>query len=122
MYICTCYYSYLQIIITAAPRAAPTVIDATAINSTLLNITWTMPDSNYNHIVTWTNLRTGMVVSIAVTKDTSSYLVKGFNGVDNYNVTVATNNSCGMKFSDPITVEGKNYITDKYIQLYDYNR
>jgi len=45
--------------------------------------------------------------SVTVVENTNSYTVTGLNGVDNYNVSVATNNSCGMMKSDPITVYGK---------------
>ena len=81
------------------------------ISSTSLNITWMTPDPDYSIIVAWTNLRTGMVISTAVAKNTSNYLVAEVIGEDDYSITVAANNSCGMKYSDPIIVHGK-YICD----------
>ena len=38
-----------------------------------------------------------------------SYTVTGLNGIDNYNVTVAANNSEGRAMSDSYTVYGKVY-------------
>ena len=46
-----------------------------------------------------------MISSMTVPENTSSYTVTGLNSIDNYNVTVTANNSCGM-MSDPITVYG----------------
>ena len=46
--------------------------------------------------------------NVTVTENTNSYTVTGLSGMDNYNVTVTTNNSCGMMMSDPITVDDKN--------------
>jgi len=44
---------------------------------------------------------------VTVTESTNSHTVTGLNGVDNYNVSVAAINSCGMMKSDPTTVYGK---------------
>ena len=48
--------------------------------------------------------------------NTNSYVVTGLNSVDNYNVRITANNSCGMMMIDPVTVYGK-YVA-KYICVY----
>ena len=45
--------------------------------------------------------------NIEVQANTTSYTVIGLNGVDNYNVSVAAKNPCGMMGGDSITVYGK---------------
>ena len=92
---------------TAPPMTAPTFTGITPLSSTSFTISWTITDPDHNYIVTWTNLRTGMMSSVTVPENTNSYMVTGLNGVDNYNVSVTANNSCGMMMSDPITVYGK---------------
>ena len=95
---------------TAPPMTAPTITGTTSLSSTSFTVSWTNNDTNYTytHIVTWTNLHTSVMESVIVPENTSSYVVTGLNGVDNYNVSVTANNSCGMMMSDPITVYGKN--------------
>ena len=89
--------------------ASPTITGTTPLSSTSFTVNWTITDPNHNYIITWINLRTGMMEgSMTVPENTNSYTVTGLNGVDNYNVSVAANNSCGMMMSDPITVYGKN--------------
>ena len=85
----------------------PTITVPTPLSSTSFTVSWTITDPDHNYIVTWTNLRTGMMSSVTVPENTNSYMVTGLNGVDNYNVSVTANNSCGMMMSDPITVYGK---------------
>ena len=46
--------------------------------------------------------------SMTVPENTNSYTVTGLNGIDNYIVSVAANDLCGMMMSDPITVYGKD--------------
>ena len=72
-------------------------------------INWTVTNSSNTHsyIITWTNLRTGDMDNITVPQNTTNYNVSGLNGVDNYNVSVAAYNKCGMNESDSITVYGK---------------
>ena len=48
-----------------------------------------------------------MMSSVTVPENTNSHMVTGLNGIDNYNVSVTANNSCGMMMSDPATVYGK---------------
>ena len=89
--------------------AVPTITGTTPLNSTSFTVSWTITDPNHNYIITWTNLHTSMMEgSMIVPENTNSYTVAGLNGIDNYNVSVAANNSCGMMMSDPITVYGKN--------------
>ena len=49
--------------------------------------------------------------NIEVQRNTTSYNVSGLNGVDNYDVSVAAKNPCGMMESDSITVYGKDVHT-----------
>ena len=88
------------------------------LNSTSFIVSWTITDPDHNYIVTWTNLHTGMMSNVTVGESassrvlaapeyTNSHLVTGLNGVDNYNVSVTANNSCGMMTSDSATVYGK---------------
>ena len=89
--------------------ASPTITGTTSLNSTSFIVSWAITDPNHNYIITWINLRTGMMVdSMTVPENTNSSNVTGLNGIDNYNVSVTANNSCGMMMSDPITVYGKN--------------
>ena len=94
---------------------APTITVLAPSSSRSFTVHWTITDPVHNYIVTWTDLRTGMMSSVTVPENTNSYMVTGLNGVDNYNVSVTANNSCGMMLSDPITVYGKNVR-----QLYEY--
>jgi len=86
---------------------APTITGTTPLNSTSFTVSWTINNPNYNYTVTWTNLHTNMNESITLSENTNSHTVIGLDGVDNYNVSVAASNSCGMMMSDPITVYGK---------------
>jgi len=87
---------------------APTITGTTPLSSRSFTVSWTINNPNCNYIVTWTNLRrTGVMNSITVAENTNSHTVTGLNGVNNYNVSVAASNSCGMMESDPITVYGK---------------
>ena len=88
---------------------APTVT-VTPLSSRSFNVSWTTTDPDHNYIITWTNLRTGMINNMTVSENTNSYTVTGLSGMDNYNVTVTANNSCGMMMSNPITVYGKNVL------------
>ena len=93
---------------TAPPITAPTVTVA-PLSSTSFNVSWTITDPDHNYIITWINLRTGVMDNnMTVAENTNSYTVTGLSGMDNYNVTVTANNSCGMMMTDPITVYGKN--------------
>ena len=86
---------------------APTVT-ATPLSSTSFSVSRIITDPDHNYIITWTNLHTGVMDNVTVTENTNSYTVTGLSGMDNYNVTVSANNSCGMMMTDPITVYGKN--------------
>ena len=105
MYVQYVYWSLFSII--ALPSSPPTITVPTSLSSTSFTVNWTITDPDHNYIVTWTNLHTGMMSSVTVPENTNSYMVTGLNGVDNYNVSVTANNSCGMMMSDPITVYGK---------------
>ena len=76
-------------------------------SSFIINWTMTNPSDIHSYIITWTNLHTGDMDNIEVQRNTTSYNVSGLNGVDNYNVSVAAKNPCGMMESDSITVYGK---------------
>ena len=101
---CTCYVFVTYIV---PPATAPPITIPTMLSSRSFTVSWTITDPDHNYIVTWTNLRTGMMSSVTVPENTNSYTVTGLSGVDNYKVSVTANNSCGMMMSDPITVYGK---------------
>ena len=104
-----------------APPTVPTINTPTMLSSRLFTVSWTITDPDHNYIVTWTNLRTGMMSSVTVPENTNSYMVTGLNGVDNYNVSVTANNSCGIMMSDPITVYGKKlYIATMSTHMHAY--
>ena len=97
-----------------APPTAPTIIP-TSLSTISFTVGWTITDPDHNYIVTWTNLRTGMMSSVTVPENTNSYMVTGLNDMDNYNVSVTANNSCGMTMSDPTTVYGKKLYMLMYV-------
>ena len=106
---------------TAPPMTAPNIIGTTPLSSTSFTVSWTITDPDHNYIITWTNLRTGMISGVTVPENTNSYTVTGLNGIDNYIVTVTANDSCGMMaLSDPITVYGKNVYIHSYVCIYMY--
>ena len=73
------------------------------------NVSWTPNDPNYsyNYTITWINLNTNKVEGTVMVQDgTTSGMVREFNGIDNYNVSVTT--TCGMMESEPMTVYGKD--------------
>ena len=110
-----CTYVLITFCITASPSTAPNVTGMTSLSSTSFTVSWTITDPDHNYVVTWTNLHTGMMSSVTVPENTNSYMVTGLNGVDNYNVSVTANSSCGMMMSDPATVYGNAY---KYLHMY----
>ena len=116
LYMCTyvfANYIHTYVCTTDPPMNPPTITVTTTLSSTSFNVSWTTPDPNYStsYAVTWTNLCTGIIGgSMTVPANTSGHMVTGLNGVDNYNVSVAANNSCGMMMSDAIAVYGKNHV------------
>ena len=108
IYVCTYLSLYTYQLYTTDP-AVSTITGTTPLSSTSFTVSWTITDPNHNYIIAWTNLHTGMIEgSMTVPENTNSYTVTGLNGIDNYNVSVTANNSCGMMMSDPITVYGKD--------------
>ena len=77
-------------------------------SSTSFTVSWTITDADHNYIITWIKLRTGMMDNMTAAENNNSYTVTELSGMDNYNVTVTANNSCGMMMSHPITVYSKN--------------
>ena len=59
---------------------------------------------------------------MTVSQNTTSYNVSRLNGVDNYNVSIAASNPCGMMESDSITVYGKNVHTYYYSYVHALSR
>ena len=110
---CICYYSS-----PAPPMTAPSITGIKPLSNTSFNVSWTITDPDHNYIVTWTNLHTGIMTSVTVPGNTNSYMVTGLDGIDNYNVSVTANNSCGVMISDPITVYGKSIAT--YVTVAEY--
>ena len=100
-----------------SPTTAPNITEPTPLSNTSFIVSWTITDPDHNYVVTWTNLRTGMMSSVTVPENTNSYMVTELNGVDNYNVSVTANNLCGMMMSDPITVYGKKLYLRMYVAV-----
>ena len=98
---------HLLFVISPALPTVPTITGITPFSNTSFNIKWMITDPDHNYIVTWTNLHTGMMSSVTVPENTNRHTITGLNGVDNYNVIVTANNSCGMMMSDPFTIYGK---------------
>ena len=98
---------------------APTLTRATDLNRQSCAISWniTNPNNVHSYIITWTNLHNNEIDNIEVDGNTTSYGVTGFNGVDNYNVSVAAINPCGLMESDSITIYGKDVAT-VYVTTY----
>ena len=90
--------------------APPNITSVRVLNSTSFTVNWEATGLDDNYIlVTWTNLHTGMKEgNVTVSNIINSHTVTGLSGIDNYNVSIAVNNSYGMMMSDPITVYGKS--------------
>ena len=107
-YKCTLIY----ILCTTVPIVtAPTGIQPDVLCSTSFSVTWTITNPDYNYIVIWIDLHTNMMDCATVPENTNSYTIEGLSSPE-YNVTVGANNPCGIKWSDPMTVDCKN----EYIQ------
>ena len=92
---------------------APTNIEADVLSSTSFTVKWTITDPDHSYVVRWIDLCTDMKVNVTIPENTSNHMVKGLSSPE-YSVTVGANNSCGIKWSDPITVDCKN----EYIHMY----
>ena len=90
---------------------APNITTIAELSSKSFTVRWTITGPDHNYIITWTNLRTGVVDNVTIAENTYSYTVTGLSGMDNYNVIVTASNSCGMIMSHPITVYGKIHST-----------
>ena len=84
------------------------------LNSTSFIVNWTISDA---HAVIWTNINTGVMDNITIPENTTSYTVTGLSVNNNYNVSVAIVDVCGMMTSDTITVNSKHICTHTYIIL-----
>ena len=122
-----CLFTYIFIHPIALPSSSPQGISVTPLSTTSFMITWNMSDPNYDYVVIWTNLNTGVMYDCTVqdngnscdATDSSvmyncpvqnneiSCNVRGLSDDANYNVGVAVVNMCGNKTSGPITVYGK---------------
>jgi len=94
--------------------AAPVITRTEPLDTKLFTVNWEVTDHSHKYIVMWTNLHSGISSHVTVAENTSSYTVTGLSGIDNYNVTVAASNSCGVMMSDPVTVYGKSVDIRKY--------
>ena len=103
---------------------APIISRVTDLTRNSFTVSWTITNSSnmHSYIITWINLRTGDMDNTTVPQNTNSYNVSRLNGVDNYNVSVAANNPCGMMESDSITVYGKNVHTYYYSYVHALSR
>ena len=96
----------------------PNLTEPTNLMNTSFTITWTItnPNNIRSYKITWTNLHNSDVDNVEVQGNTTSYTVTGLNGVDNYNVSVAAENKCGIMESDPMTIYGKDVLCT-YLKL-----
>ena len=94
--------------------AAPVITRTIPVDTKSFTVNWKVTDPSHKYIVTWTNLHSGIKSNVTVAENTSSYTVTGLSGIDNYDVTVAASNSCGVMMSDPVTVYGKSVDMHKY--------
>ena len=112
---CTYVYVHTCCICITAPLTAPNITVLTPLSSTSFTVKWTITDPDHNYIITWTNLRTGMISSVTVPENTNSYMVTRLSGVDNYNVIVTAKSSCELMMSDPAIVYGKKLYSHTYV-------
>ena len=107
MHVCDVIYFILAVV---PPMVAPTLTKPTNLTNISFTINWTITNSSniHNYTIAWTNLHTGDMDNMTVPENTTSYNVSGLNGTDNYNVSVAANDRCGMMESDSFTVYGKD--------------
>ena len=85
-------------------------MSAPAQSSRSFTVNWTSSNSIYNFQILLINLRIGTTESLDDVLPPGATMLTvstGLNGVDNYNVSVATVNVCGMTLSDPVTVYGE---------------
>ena len=99
----------------------PTNITVSSLINGSVTVNWTISDPSYNYTLIWTNLNTGVLDSFTAPQNTNTYtayiIVTGLSDNDNYAVSIATVDVCGMMItSDPITICGKNtcYIRGNY--------
>ena len=101
----TCYYNnpqYAQCSHLGLP-SNPTNITVSSLIIGSITISWTISDPSYSYTVIWTNLNSGAMKSFTVPQSSSSYTVTGLSDNDNYAVSIATVDVCGMtSTSDPI--------------------
>jgi len=102
---CNLVYSHA---VAGLPSSSPD-ITVTPLSNTSCIVNWTLSDPNYNYsyVVTWTNLRTGVMNNFIIPENTNNYTVAGLSDNTNYNVRITTVGVCGMITSDPITVYGE---------------
>ena len=81
-------------------------IKAIRLNDTSIFVNWTISQPSYTYTVIWTNLNTGVMGSYTVPENTNSYTITRLND-NTYNVSVTAMGACGMRTSDPITVDGE---------------
>ena len=103
-------HSHDYVIFFATVPNAPNITEIIPLNSTSFTVKWTLTGHNHNYIITWTNLRTGVMDNMTVSENNNSYTVTGLSGMDNYNVTVtAANDSESRATSDSYTVYGNKH-------------
>ena len=90
------------------PSSPPQITAVTPLNDTSFTVTWTILNPSYSHTVIWGTLNSSVMNSSTVPENTNSYTVTGLSDNDNYKVSVAIVDDCGMmKTSDPIIVYGE---------------
>ena len=71
------------------------------------SVSVTISDPSYSYKVIWININTGMMDSFIVPGNVYSYNITGLNNNSTCNVSVTAMGACGMRTSDPVTVDGK---------------
>lgn len=117
-------------VVLLAPRVAPTLKNATALNSTAVVVEW-IPINNTHEVVigytiTWHRQGHNRVNNISSNASSSSVVITGLRKYTNYSITIAAYNSMGAGPESEMTVvqteaDGKNiYHYHNYWILFIY--
>ena len=99
----------------------PTNITVSSLIIGSITVSWTMSDPSYSYTVIWTNLKTGVMESFIIPQSTSNYTVKGLSDNDNYAVSIATVDVCGMMItSDSIAICSKDSNSSYIAIMYNH--
>ena len=102
-------------ILADPPNMAPTITLVQPLDRVSFSVYWISPDPSYMYQISWVNLNTNQRIDTIVSQRESTYTVTGLSGEDNYNVSVAAVNECGMMLSDAVTVYGELIILHEHV-------